>query len=210
MSVIDRLFLNSVSESIKREIDREAMSAIEKKMGIDLGLKIEDLVSKFDEIKKSLFEYRHVLDDIEDGILRNFLTAEIQGPQTWLLIKNRHLTETILKTFADEEKKMILDTMRDKAVTTPNILTACKIPNTSAYRKVNQLIDQGFIVPVGLAESFEGKRAILYKSVIDRIQVNIDRNSIVAKMLIPQEMFRASSLVQTMLEMSQGSRVLSN
>jgi hypothetical protein len=68
---------------------------------------------------------------------------------------------------------------------------------------MNQLIDDGFVVPVGLAESFEGKRAILYKSIIRKLQLIINKNEIVARILVPKDLLVSSQIVKTITEVIQ-------
>ncbi|MFI5417261.1 MAG: hypothetical protein ACHQW9_04335, partial [Nitrososphaerales archaeon] len=93
---------------------------------------------------------------------------------------------------------------RDEAETIPKILERCKIPNTSGYRKMNQLIDDKMVTATGLAETFEGKRAILYKAVIQRIQISINGNEVVSKISVDHETLDSSDIIRTIVEISQG------
>ena len=68
---------------------------------------------------------------------------------------------------------------------------------------MNQLIDEGFVVPVGLAESFEGKRAILYKSLIQKIQITINKDNVLTAILVPKEILRSSQVINTVLLINQ-------
>lgn len=205
MDGIDKLLICAISESIKKEIDCERFSDMESRMESEFGSGFEDLVYKFDEMKMHLNGFESEMKSIENNILRDFVLVETRDSGTWLVIKNKHLTEMILRTFADEDKKKILSSMREKAETIPNVLTCCKIPNTSAYRKMSQLIGEGFVVPAGLEETFEGKRAILYRSVIDSIQIHVDKNSVVTKILVSDEAVRSSLLVRAITHMNRGS-----
>lgn len=205
MDGIDKLLICAISESIKKEIDGKRFSDMKSRMESEFGSGFEDLVYKFDKMKMRLDGFESELKSIEDNILRDFVLVEPRDSGTWLAIKNKHLTEMILRTFADEDKKKILTSTREKAETIPNVLACCKIPNTSAYRKMNQLISEGFVVPAGLEETFEGKRAILYRSVIDSIQIHVDKNSINTKILVSDEAVRSSLLVRAITHMSQGS-----
>lgn len=124
--------------------------------------------------------------------------------ETWLTIKKRYLTESILKTFADEDKKLILGFMSVKAETIPMTLMLCKIPNTSGYRKVRQLIDDGFVIPTGLVETFDGRRTMLYRTIIHGIQTIINKSEVFAKIAVPKEILSSSVMVRTIIEVSQG------
>jgi hypothetical protein len=165
-----------------------------------------EIFSKFPEMKKSLLRFTDDLKIIEDEILKDFLTVEqdLKTSEIWLVIKNQYMTELILKTFADQDKKAIMDLTRDEAETIPKILERCKIPNTSGYRKMNQLIDDKMVTATGLAETFEGKRAILYKAVIQRIQISINGNEVVSKISVDHETLDSSDIIRTIVEISQG------
>jgi hypothetical protein len=153
-------------------------------------------------MRNALQKFETEFKDVEDKILRNFLTIERSTPtDTWLVVKDMHLTEIILKTFADSDKKQILDCIRDSPGTIPKTLSSCNLPNTSGYRKMNQLIEDGFVVPTGLTESFEGKRALLYKSIIQKIQIIINKDKVITSISIPRESLKTSQVINTILHM---------
>lgn len=204
MRGLDEILMNAIIQTVKKEISAKGYEGIEQQLQ-DHGMRVTDMFYRFPEMKRSLFHFTNELKIIEDNILKNFLVIE-QDPETseiWLVIKNQHLTELILKSFADEEKKAIMDLIRDTPETIPKILELCKIPNTSGYRKMNQLIDEKMVVTTGLAETFEGKRAILYKSIIQKMQILINANEIIAKILVDQETLDSSEIIQTITEINK-------
>jgi hypothetical protein len=142
--------------------------------------------------------------------VRNAIIFERHGSQIWLILKNKRMTETILKAFADDDKKKILSLAGTKSETIPRILQACNLPNTSAYRKVRQLIADGFIIPVGRADVFERRRAVLYRSTIQQIQINIDGNAVTAKILIPNEILQSSVFLNMDNQILDGASTLTN
>lgn len=210
MDGIDKLLFNSLLRSVEREIDSKKMETMGQRLASQYGVGFDGMFYKFDEVKRSLFEFETELKNIEDKILQDCISAENNEGAIWLTIKNRDLTEIILRTFADDAKKHILDTTRQKAESMPKILTACKMPNTSGYRKMNQLISDGFVIPTGLAETFEGKRAIMYKSVIEQLQIIIEKSTILAKIRITKETFASSHMVQALTEMGRSAGSLAN
>jgi hypothetical protein len=200
----DTLLLRAIFQSIQDGIDSEKIRNINLRLKQEHGLTFQDVFNRFDEMHAVLQKFESDLKDIEDKILRNFLTVEKStNTETWITIRDKHLAEMILKTYSDVDKKMILDFTRDHSETIPKILNLCSLPNTSGYRKMNQLIEDGFIVPTGLAESFEGKRAILYKSVIQKIQININKDRVVTSISIPKESIRSSQVINMVLRINQ-------
>jgi hypothetical protein len=209
MNGLDELLHKAIFQAIQNKIDVEEIYRIEKKLHAE-GIKFSEFISKFSQIKKPAFNFEHELKKVEDMVLRNFLVIEESSSETWVVIKNKYLTELILKTFADEDKKMIMDFTRTKSETIPKILTLCDLPNTSGYRKMKHLIDDGFVIPAGLAETFEGRRALVYKSIIQKIQIIINKSDIFAKILVPKETLNSSQLVKMITELEQGRRTLAN
>lgn len=204
MQGLDILFTKAIIQSIQDKLDVEKIQNINKKLEVDHGLRFEELFNKYDDMRSSLHQFETDLKNIEDMVLRNFLTIEKTTiNDIWVLVRDKHLAELILKTYADGDKKLILDFTRDKSETVPRILSLCNLPNTSGYRKMNQLIDEGFVVPVGLAESFEGKRAILYKSLIQKIQITINKDNVLTAILVPKETLRSSQVINTILFINQ-------
>jgi hypothetical protein len=210
MSGLDTLLSKALLQSIQNKLNVEKFQQIDKRLQQEHGIKFSELGSKPNKIKNQLFEFEDDLKKIEDRLLKNFLLIETRSSETWLVILNRYLTELILKTFADEDKKLILNFTGTKSETIPKILSLCNLPNTSGYRKMKQLIDDGFVIPDGLAETFEGRRAVLYKSIIQKIQITIDKGDIFAKILVPKESINSSEIIKTAIDTSQSKRVLAN
>lgn len=206
MNELDTFLFKSILQAIKNEVNSDKITSLKQKLRDEHGWEFADLFGRFGEINVSLFGFENELKEIEDKILRNFLAVETDATEKWLIINNRNLTETILKTFADGDKKAILDLTRNSAETIPKILVLCNLPNTTGYRKMNQLIEDGFVTPTGLAETFEGKRAILYKSIIQRIQIIINKNEIITKVLVPKESLASSQIVKTITAVIQSRK----
>ncbi|HSA97496.1 MAG TPA: hypothetical protein VLF17_00255 [Candidatus Nitrosotenuis sp.] len=200
---LDGMLVHAIMQTVKKEIRAKDFEGIEHQLQ-DHGMQVTDMFYRFSEIKESLLQFTDELKTIEDKILRNFLTVE-QGPtlEIWLAIKNQFMAELILKSFADEEKKAIIDLIRDTPETIPRILERCGIPNTSGYRKMNQLIDEKIVVSAGMAESFEGKRAILYRAVIQKLQILINGNKITVKILVDQKTRDSSEIIRAIAEINQ-------
>ncbi|MFN3655260.1 MAG: hypothetical protein ACK4TO_08060 [Candidatus Nitrosotenuis sp.] len=209
MNSLDILLNKAILQSIQNATDKEKLRHIELQLH-EQGFEISEILSKFGQLRRKLFEFELDFKKIEDMILRDFLTTEVHSSETWLVINNKVLTELILKTFADEDKKMILDFTRNNSETIPKILSLCKLPNTSGYRKVKKLIDDGFVIPTGMVETFEGRRALRYRSIIQKVQIYINKNDVIAKILVPEEILNSSLIVKTISDVNEGKRIVAN
>ena len=99
----------------------------------------------------------------------------------WMEIEDQLVAELILKAFADDDKKKILDSTQDKSKTPIEILDICKIPSTSGYRKINSLIRDGLLIPNGTSMARSKKEVRRYISALDNIKIDICKGKLAVK-----------------------------
>ena len=99
----------------------------------------------------------------------------------WINIADQLIAELILKAFADNDKKKILDATLGKSRTPAQILGICKIPPTSGYRKIKSLIRDGLLIPNGTFWDRSKKRVRGYISALENIKINIDKGELIVK-----------------------------
>lgn len=102
----------------------------------------------------------------------------VMEPQShWVNIQDRLATNLILNTLGDQQKQDILATAVTPMLIS-EILYKCKIPNTSGYRKINHLIKCGLLVKIDSITTQDGKNVARYKSLFERLQIDILRNRV--------------------------------
>jgi len=99
----------------------------------------------------------------------------------WMEIEDQLVAELILKAFADDDKKKILDSTQDKSKTPLEILDICKIPSTSGYRKIKSLIRDGLLVPNGTFLSRSKKQVRRYISALENLKIDICKGKLIVK-----------------------------
>jgi len=99
----------------------------------------------------------------------------------WIKVEDQLVAELILKSFADDDKKKILDVTLDKSRTPVEILDICKMPSTSGYRKIKSLIRDGLLVPNGTFLSRSKKQVRRYISALENIKIDICKGKLVVK-----------------------------
>jgi len=118
--------------SIKLSIEhfREFSSVLKKKSSIDTKKLENDCISKVIKVKK------------KDG---KFLVTII----------NPSLIDLILELFGESETRRIISALFENEYTIPQILKESKVPKTSGYRKIENLILHGLVIESGrvLSES---------------------------------------------------------
>jgi predicted DNA-binding ArsR family transcriptional regulator len=114
----------------------------------------------------------------------------------WITIKDLSLTKLILETFSDKDKNNILNTVIDEPRIISEILEILKMPQTSGYRKVKSLIDNGLLITQGHINTRGGKKVNKYRSVFGNVRINIKKNKIIVQVQIIKELLDNSSVIQ--------------
>lgn len=109
-------------------------------------------------------------------------------------IIDQKLIDLILEMCGDFETRRILGCLFDSELTIPQILNESKIPKTSGYRKIENLIINGLILESGKVLS-ESKKISKYKCVFDEIKIGMKKNDIVIQGVINKKIFDKSTSI---------------
>ena len=118
----------------------------------------------------------------------------------YITIKDKNLTMVVLETFGDEMKKDMMNCVSDKQLTIYDILQKCGIPQTSGYRKIKQLIENGFLTISGNSTSSDGKKIPKYTSVFDHVKISIEKNTVLVSVQVKKDYQQSDMLhvIQTL------------
>jgi hypothetical protein len=200
MSGLDTLIAKSLDTTIKENLGKKTLQKVEQRLferyGINLTQSIEDF-TKLDSVLREFFGQG--AEGLEKQFLENIVTLEqeskIQDPN-WIAIEDPSLAKLILESFGDEDKKNILNTVLDEPKIISQILENAQIPQTSGYRKVNSLIDNGLLIVQGYVTTNDGKKVNKYKSIFENVTISIEKNKVVVKVLLAKESIEKSSIIQ--------------
>jgi predicted transcriptional regulator len=98
-----------------------------------------------------------------------------------VIIKDKLIISLILNSYADEDKKKILNVVSSKPRIILDIIHLCKLPQTSSYRKINLLIKNGLLIADGKILRKYGKMVTKYVSLFENLEINIVKNDISIK-----------------------------
>ncbi len=108
-----------------------------------------------------------------------------------IAIKDKSIISLILHSYADEDKKKILNTTVNKPRIILDIISTCKLPQTSSYRKINSLIQNGLLIPDGEISRKYGKIVTKYVSLFENLEINIIQNNISVKAKLSEDACQA-------------------
>jgi len=199
MSGLDTLISKSLESTLKENLGEQTYQQIEKRIferhGIGLSKAVEDF-QKIDYVLREFFGSS--ADNIEKQIIDKIVILEQTqaDEKRWITIENQSLTKTVLESLGDEDKKNIINSVIGEPRIISEILEINKIPQTSGYRKVNSLIQNGMLIPHGFMITHDGKRVTKYKSIFENISIDIVKNKVIVKVLPTKESIRKSHIMQ--------------
>ncbi len=197
---LDNLLVPSIRRSIEENLGKESLNKIEQRLMERHGLALVQAIKDFHKLDSVLREFFGAgADGLEQKFLQNVIGIEKSKrfESNWVEIKDPELSKIFLESFADKDKKEILGAVMDKPLIIAKILESSKIPQTSGYRKINFLIDNGLLVSNGFELTHDGKKVKEYETIFENIKVDIVKNNITVKVQLKNTLLQNSSIIQT-------------
>ena len=193
----DHLLAKSLNEIVKKNLGIKTSKKIEDRLFEKFGISLTQSIEEFDKLDLVLREF---FGKGADGLERNFFKNLFQinskkSKDTWHTITDSHVNEIILQAFGDSEKKKILETVSNTAKIIAIILKECELPQTSGYRKINQLIDDGLLVQSGCVMK-DNKKINKYVCIFNNLKINIEKNNLIVDVQLTKLEQQNSSILQ--------------
>lgn len=103
--------------------------------------------------------------------------SKLKDDSIWVTIKYQSMLALILRSYYDEDKSKILE-MATSPKTIPDIVNETKLPKASTYRKVNSLLRDYLLFPVGHVLMKNGKLVTKYVALFEKMEINTVKNEI--------------------------------
>ena len=197
---LDNLLVNSLRKSIEENLGKETLNKIEQRLEERYGLGLDQAIKDFHKLDSVLREFFGAdADGLEQKFLKNIVSIKKseQSHSNWVQIKDEELSKIILETFADSDKRLIIGSVMDESLIISDITRKCQIPQTSGYRKINFLINNGLLVSSGFELTQDGKKVKKYETIIENVIMKIVKNSVSVKIQLKKSLLNESSILQT-------------
>lgn len=197
MPGFDSLIGKSLVRIIKKNIGQSTLEKIENRVFEKFGTNLNQVSTDFPKLDLILREF---FGDGAKGMESNLLQHIISVPQSkmeskeWITIEDLHIHRIILEAIGDDDKKNILNAVLDKPRIISEILEICKIPQTSGYRKVNNLIQNGLLIINGHELTDDGRTINKYQPVFDNIQIHVEKNKVTVQVQLTKEYLDSSGI----------------
>jgi len=195
MGGLDRLLARSLEITIRDNLGKQSTEKIEARLFEKYGISLTEGIEEFQKIDAVLREFFGAgADGLEEKFMQEIcnIKSKTKGDD-WFSINDESASQKILESFGDDDKASIIKSVTDDTKTISDILDVCKIPQTSGYRKINQLIKDGLLVANGHTISPEGRKVIRYGSLFNNIRINIVKNRVSIDIQLNGPQFKQSS-----------------
>ncbi len=196
---LDNLLAPSLRKSIEVNLGKSTLNKIEQRLmerhGMGIGEAIKDFY-KFDSVLREFFGAG--ADGLEAKFLQNIidLKQHKKSADNWVTVQDQELAKTFLESFADEDKKAIIGTVMEKSLSISDILEQCKVPQTSGYRKINQMVESGLLISNDCETAADGKNIKKYETAFNNVKMDIEKNKVAVKIQLKENSMVQSSILQ--------------
>jgi len=211
-SALDRLLGQTLESMIREKLGQKTCEKIEVRLRQRYNLDLAGSISEFYTLDATLREFfSSGADAIEEDFANNLISINTSAKgRRWILIENSELAELVLATYGDKDKRIILEVAFTNPSVILDILEATRIPKSTGYRLINQLVENGLLTEQGYAESSDGKKVNKYTALFERVKIEIDTSGLIFTSGIPLPSFPVVEVLlkENILNESQIIRVL--
>jgi hypothetical protein len=196
---IDQLLASSLEKIIRDNLGETTIHKIQNRLFEKHGISITESMMKFEKLDNVLREF---FGAGAEGLEKKFLDSICSIKTKKDMVEKRFtvsdpvISQYIIKAFSDDDMSKILNASIGEPWMISEILDHLKIPKTSGYRKINDLIEWGLMVKAG-SEMIENRRLVdKYKSVFDNVNIDFN-NKVTVRVQFTPDIAMKSSILRT-------------
>jgi len=200
MGGIDRLISAELSAVIKKKMDLDTLKKVERELFLDHGMSIKLSIEHFHKFTNVLKKNSHIdVKRFEKDCINKIIKVKKRDNKYNVTIVNTFVSDLILGLFSESETRKIISVLLENEYTIPEILKESKVPKTSGYRKVENLIINGLVIESGKVLS-ESKKISKLQCVFQEIKLDIKKEKITVTGVVSKKMFEKSTSMKSLLE----------
>ena len=109
------------------------------------------------------------------------------------------LVNTIFEFLGDSESRKIISILLENEYTIPQILKESKIPKTSGYRKIEDLLISEVLIETGKILS-ESKKISKIRCIFQEVSINVKEEKITINGIISKKLFEKSTSMKSIID----------
>ena len=200
MSGIDRLISTALSIEIKKKLGIDMLKKVERELFLEHGMSIKLSIEHFQKFTNVLKNNSNFdITKFEKDSINKIIKIKKREHDYNVTIVDTELSDLILELFSDSEARKIISSLLENEYTIPQVLKESKVPKTSGYRKIENLIINGLIIESGKVLS-ESKKISKLQCVFQEIKLDIKKEKIIVNGIVSKKMFEKSTSMKSILE----------
>ena len=196
MTGFDHLFARSINELLRENLGNNTVKKIETRLFEKFGINLTQAIEEFEKIDLVLREFfGKGADGIEKKIFEGVVRIKSKNSkEKWHTITDIHANTTILESFGDPEKKKILESVTNTPKIVADILSECNLAQSSGYRKINNLIDDGLLIQSAQIVK-DNKKINEYVCIFNNLKINIEKGNMEIDVQLTEKEIQQSSIL---------------
>ncbi len=200
MSGIDRLISVPLSKEIKKKLDLDMLKKIERELFLDHGMSIKLSIEHFQKFTSVLKKNSYInVKKFEKDCINKIIKVKKRNDKYYVTIIDTNIVDLISELFSESETRKIISSLLENEYTIPQILKESKVPKTSGYRKIENLILNGIIIESGKVLS-ESKKISKLQCIFQEIKLDIKKEKITITGIVSKKMFEKSTSMKSIIE----------
>ena len=200
MAGIDKLISTGLSVKIKKEIGLDVLKKVERELFLEHGMSIKLSIEHFQKFINILKKNSNInINKFEKDCINKIIKIRKKDDKYYVSIIDSKLVNLIFESLGDLESRKIISILLENEYTIPQILKESKIPKTSGYRKIEDLLISGFLIETGKVLS-ESKKVSKIRCVFQEISINVKEDKISINGIISKKLFEKSTSMKSIIE----------
>lgn len=197
MTEIDTFFAASLEKIIRDNLGETTFHSIQNRLFEKYGISITESIKEFQKLDSVLREF---FGAGASGLEKKFLDgvccikSKQDKSENRFTISDPAISQSILKSFSDDEMSKILNASIGEPWTISEILEKLDLPITSGYRKINSLIEDGLLIKVGSDLTSNNRVVDKYKSLFDNVNIDFNNKVTVHVQFTPEVLVKSTVL----------------
>ena len=200
MPGLDKLISISLPTKIKKKIDADTLKKIERELFLEHGMSIKISIDHFQTLLKTIKKNSDLdIQDFENDCLKEICQVKKIKENYHITMLDSNLVHFILDIFGDDETRQMILSILKSEHTIPEILKESKVPKTSGYRKIENLLINGFFIETGKVLS-ESKKISKIQCVFQEVLMYAKKENLIVSGIVPKKIFEKSTTMKYIIK----------
>lgn len=179
MAEIDSLLARFIETHLDTQFGLDMKRSIKDRIFERYGISLTEALRQYDPFDRTLREFfGKAADGMITQLFEKICIIKKTNRTICLEIKDKIFANLLLESYGDRDKKTILFAVSSSALSISKILKKANMSSqTTGYRIINTLINDGLLVESGFDITVDGKKTPAYRTPIKKINIVMDQKS---------------------------------